>query len=118
MNRRPMTFGQLLSRVAPAASPGALACQPVIASAVELGSGDARLGKSMWIVLHSITDAHVRLIHSQPIGAKRLSVRVQAASGEILRVILEIINSRQQGDLYETCAGFVRLGQEAHSASA
>jgi len=118
MNRRPTTFGQLLGRIAPAAPAGAFECQPVIASAVELENGEVPLGRSMWIVLHSITDAQVRLIHSQPIGAKKLAVRLEAASGEVLRVILETICSRQQGELFETCAGFVQLGREVQSVSA
>jgi hypothetical protein len=85
---------------------------------MELGTGEAPLGRAMWIVLHSITDAQVRLIHSQPISAKRLSVRVPARSGEVLRVVLETICSRQQGDLFETCAGFIQLGQEVQTVSA
>lgn len=118
MDRRPTTFGQLLGRIAPAAPAGAFACQPMIASAVELENGDVPLGRPIWIVLHSITDAHVRLIHSQPIGAEKLAVRLEAASGEVLRVILEKICSRQQGELFETCAGFVQLAREIHSVSA
>lgn len=128
MNRRPETFGELLSRIAPAPPPGAFACQPVIASAVELSGvelgsvelgGDERpLGRPMWIVVHGITEGDVRLIHSRPIRAKHVRVHFNAPSGEILRIRLKVMTSRQQGDLFETVAGFVQLGQGVHTVGA
>jgi hypothetical protein len=118
MKRRPATFGELLSRIAPPSPPGAFACQPIIASAVELGADDRPLGRPLWVVVHGVTDADMRLIHARPIRAKKLSVHFTPSTGEILRITLEAMASRQQGELYETRAEFSQFGQEIHTASA
>lgn len=118
MNRRPMTFGDLIARVAPAPAVDAVAMSPVIASAVELkGDGDPS-DRRMWVVIHSVTDAELRLIHPAPIKSAKVAVEISSRTGEVLRVVLEPADSRQQGELFETCARFVPMGRGILSASA
>ena len=118
MNRRPMTFGDLIARLAPAPPPGAIAASPIIASAAELNGDGTLSGRQTWAVLHSVTDAELRIIHPQPLAAARIVVQIHSRTGEILRAVLEAGACRQQGELFETCARFVPAGHGMLSASA
>jgi len=104
--KNPKTFGQLLLRLT---SPSRAAIRnqgPVIASATELAGG-AENSSPSWVILHSITDSELRLIHSHPLESGKLAVRIAAAGGEILRVVLSTAGSEQKGELYETTAQFL-----------
>ena len=118
MNRRRMTFGDLIARLAPAPPPGAIAASPIVASAIELNGDGTHSGRQMWAVVHSVTDAELRLIHPQAFGVARIMVQIGSRTGEILRVVLETGACRQQGELFETCARFVPAGHGILSASA
>lgn len=118
MNRRPMTFGELVGRLAPTPPPNAEPMSPIIAASVELNANGNPAGGRMWVVVHSVTDAELRLIHPVPIRAPKLAVEIRSPSGEILRVILEVGPARQQGDLFESCARFIQSGHGVLSASA
>lgn len=118
MNRRPMTFGDLIARVAPAPAVDAVAMSPIIASAVELRGDGGPSDRRMWVVIHSVTDAELRLIHPGPFQSSKISVEISSHAGEILRVVLEPAGSRQTGELFDTCARFVPMGRGMLSASA
>lgn len=118
MNRRPMTFGDLIARVAPAPAVNAVAMSPIIASAAELKGDGSPTERRMWVVIHSVTDAELRLIHPGLFQSEKVAVEIGSPSGEILRVVLELAGSRKEGELFETCARFVQLGRGMLSASA
>lgn len=108
MSQRPTTFGQLLFRLA---SPRAAAAQhhgPVIASATEVAPAAAAGGSPLWVILHSITDSEVRLIHSRPVATNELAVQIRGESGEILSVVLAMASSQKMGELYESTAQFLQ----------
>ena len=74
MSQRPATFGQLLSRLM---SPCAMASQhhgPVIASATEVAPAGTGSESPQWVILHSITDSDVQLIHPRPMAASELAI--------------------------------------------
>ncbi|HUY88435.1 MAG TPA: hypothetical protein VMV10_06855 [Pirellulales bacterium] len=91
---------------------------PIIATAIELDGDGTPAGRQMWGVVHSVTDAELRLIHPKLIQSPRLAVEISSRTGEILRAILEVGAARQQGELFETCARFVQSGRGILSASA
>jgi hypothetical protein len=64
-------------------------------------------GSPSWVILHSITDSDLRLIHSRPLAGRELAVEISGSSGEFLRVILTMEGSEQKGELYETTAQFL-----------
>lgn len=118
MNRRPMTFGELLGRLAPLPPPEAMPMSPLIGAAFELNGNGKPAGGRMWVVVHSVTDAELRLIHPEPIRSAKLAVEIRLPTGEILRVVLETGAARQHGELFETCARFVQAGRGILSVSA
>ncbi|HVW39268.1 MAG TPA: hypothetical protein VHB99_18255 [Pirellulales bacterium] len=118
MSRRPMTFGDLIARVASAPAVDTVAMSPMIASAVDLKGDGGPSDRRMWVVIHGVTDAELRLIHPQPFQSEKVAVEISSPTGEILRVVLEPAGSRQQAELFETCARFVPLGRGMLSASA
>lgn len=113
MNRQPMTFGDLASRLAPAPSSGVRCCGPLIAS-IRSHTDDAmppaRAKRAAWAVLHSISDWEVRMIHAQPLGALQMDVEISLPSGETLRFVLTAGGSKKLGPLYETAAEVVHSG--------
>lgn len=107
MSQRPTTFGQLLCRLI---SPRAAAFQhhgPVIASATEVAPTTAVSESPQWVILHSITDSEVQLIHPRPVAASELAVQIRGAGGEILSVVLAMADSQKTGELYESKALFL-----------
>lgn len=108
MSQRPTTFGQLLRRLT---SPPAASTQnhgPFIASATEVASTAAEGISPLWVILHSITDCDVRLIHSRPLAGPELALHIPVTSGEILRVLLTMADSQKNGELYESTAHFLQ----------
>lgn len=139
MNRQPMTFGDLASRLSPTPSPEVRCCGPLMAtirphrdvSQGEHANGEsshdensyeddangydacrrpARARRAAWAVLHSISDWDVRMIHAQPLSGAHLDVEIHSPSGETLRFVLSIGGSKKSGQLYETAAKVVRSG--------
>jgi hypothetical protein len=113
-----MTFGDLIARVAPAPAVDAVAMSPIIASAIELKGESGPSDRRMWVVIHSVTDNELRLIHPSPFQSPNVAVEINSPTGEILRVVLEPAGSRKEGELFETCARFVQMGRGMLSASA
>lgn len=108
MSQRPTTFGQLLRRLMPPAPAASQARGPFIASATELPEATASDDRRSWVILHSVTNTELRLIHPRPIASREIVVHFPAASGEILRIVLTMAGSEQRGELYETTARFLR----------
>ena len=108
MSQRPTTFGQLLRRLF-SPNPGIVQNQgPLIASAKELAATAKDDDASLWVILHSVTDSDVRLIHSRPLSAGELAVQIPVPSGEVLRVMLTTADSEKKGDLYESTGQFLQ----------
>jgi len=88
--------------------PNARQIRPVVASAVEIdGEGPSRDTRS-WVILHSITDLGLRLIHARSFRAEKLAVRIESPTGEIVQVLVALTSTAEKGDLYETTACFSR----------
>lgn len=107
MHSRPTLFSQLVNRLIAKPSQAVQTCGPLIASATELSDQAPNQTSPLWVILHSITESNVRLIHSQPLHGKRLAVQISASSGEVLRVQLATSASHKNGELYETTAEFL-----------
>lgn len=108
MSQRPTTFGQLLRRLT-SPNPGIVQNQgPLIASAKEVAATSKDDGSSLWVILHSITDSDVRLIHSRPLSARELAVQIPVPSGEVLNVMLTTADSQKKGELYESTGQFLK----------
>lgn len=104
MSQRPTKFGQLLHRLAPPRSAASQNCGAFIASATEVAPAPAASKAPLWVVLHSINDLEVRLIHPRPVTASELAVQIRADGGEILRFTLSMAESQKRGELYESTA--------------
>lgn len=107
MSQRPTTFGQLLHRLTSTKAAAAQVYGPVIASATEEAPSPAGEGAPRWVILHSITDDGLRLIHPRPLASPEFTVQIPVESGEILSVVLIAVGSQQKGELYETTAQFL-----------
>lgn len=110
MMQRPITFGELMRRLAPDLPSGTYRCAPIVASAVGIDEPPGSPCRPFWVVVHSLTDCDVRLLHAAPIRAKHLSVRIEADRGEIVQAILTATCSAPKGELYETTAEFQPIG--------
>ena len=118
MNRRSVTFGDLLARLAPVPPEGAVAMRPIIASAVELNRDGTFSDHQTWAVVHSVTDTELRLIHPELFRRSMIAIQINSRAGEILRVVLEAGSCSQQGQLFETRARFATPDHGTFSASA
>lgn len=107
MSQHPPTFGQLLLRLT-SDPPATSQCQgPFIASAMEANAPCPEDASPLWVILHSITECDMRLIHSRPLAGGQLMVRIPIESGEVLNVRLTTGDSEKRGDLYESVAQFI-----------
>ncbi|HUY91155.1 MAG TPA: hypothetical protein VMV10_20620 [Pirellulales bacterium] len=80
----------------------------MIATATEVAAPSDADKSPLWVILHSITDSDVRLIHPRPVAASELAIQIQGDSGEILRVTLAMAGSQKMGELYESTAQFLQ----------
>ena len=115
MKQRPTTFGALMRRLTPELPTGTYRCPPIVASAVEIDEPPDMQREPFWVVIHSLTDRDVRLLHAAPVRAKYLSVTIEADRGEVVQAIVTAIGSGPKGDLYETTAEFQRPGPQIGS---
>ena len=106
MTQLPHTFGQLLRRLASPAV-GTQTPGPFIASAAEVKAIATEEVSPLWVILHSITDSDVRLIHLRPLAPGKFTVQIPVESGEVLSVMLTMADSRRNGELYESTAQFL-----------
>jgi hypothetical protein len=83
----------------------------MVATAMELRPGANRQQQAFWVVLHTVTDRGMKLLHANPLRAEYVSLRVQADGGEALQAMLNVAaGSRPNGPLYETQAEFQHAG--------
>lgn len=108
MSQRPITLGQLLRRLASPPSASESYDRPFIASATEIAANASDDNPAQWVILHSVTDCDVRLIHSRPLAGGELAVQIPAPSGEILRVRVATADSEKKGELYESKGQFLQ----------
>lgn len=108
MSQRPATFGQLLNRITAPHTADVQHGGPFIASATEGAANSGENKSPLWVILHSITDSDLRLIHSCPLTAAELTVEIPVESGEIVRVTLAMADSQKNGALYESTAQFLQ----------
>ena len=113
MSQPPNTFGDLLSRLAPLPRATVRCWGPLIATALPRNGRSTPENKPLWVILHSISDWSVRLIHAQPLGDLQVDVEIKVADGEMLRFTLSLDRSQKIGELYETSAEVVRSGWSA-----
>lgn len=113
MDQHPLTFGDLLSRLAGPLPERCRCCAPLIVSVVPHTARPNSENRPIWAVLHSITDWQVGLIHEQPLGDLQVDVAIKASAGEVLTFSLAVGRSKKNGELYETSAEVVRTGSSA-----
>lgn len=104
----PSNFGEVVSRLAPPAVPGASHCRPVVGSVTELADGVPVSEPSMWVIMHTITNSAVHLYHPRPLCSRKLAVRIEGPAGEVVQVMLTAVSTTKQGEIYETTANFYR----------
>ncbi|HVA48497.1 MAG TPA: hypothetical protein VNH11_19185 [Pirellulales bacterium] len=122
MTHRPTTFGELIHRLATAEPGDVYRISPIVATAVEWDSAEEDAAadgqqQPFWVVMHSVSDDGVRLLHAGPLRANQVSIRIQAESGEVVRAIFAVAASQPKGEIYETLAQFHRVGLDAGKLS-
>lgn len=115
--QRPQTFGELICRVAPALPDDAYRCPPIVATALETTDGRGGKRRPFWVLIHSITDRGMKLLHSQPLGRCCLSLCIEGDGTEVVQVLLVAGGSRPNGKLHETQAEFQRVGRDVASTA-
>lgn len=115
MTQRPTTFGELISRLASVEPGNCYRLAPVVATATDWeprpnGAAGSEQASPFWVVLHSVSDYGLKLLHARPLPARNIAVRVEGAGGDVLQVILAITDSVAKGDLYESTAQFQLAG--------
>lgn len=111
MANRPITFSDLIARLANAASPNRRSCRPLVGRVAELDESARIRMPDNWVVLHSVNASGARLIHARPFHSPQVVVELDAPQGVVLSVILEVHESHAAGELVETTVRF--LDQEA-----
>ncbi|MGH7137977.1 MAG: hypothetical protein ACREHD_19685, partial [Pirellulales bacterium] len=99
-------------RAAPALPDDAYHCPPIVATALEMTADQAGSRRPFWVLIHSVTDRGMTLLHARPLGGSGVSLRIDGDHGEAIHVSLTTGGSQPRGKLYETQAEFepARLG--------
>jgi hypothetical protein len=104
---RPLTFSDLIHRVAKPQRPDESGCQPLIGRGAELDDMARIEPPAWWVILHRVSSRGAFLIHAHPISAPKVVVEIDAPDGVVLSVVFKVNDSRAFGELYETAVGFV-----------
>jgi hypothetical protein len=107
MNAKPMTFGELLQRVAPSRSSGMCCSGPIVASLVVHDIQASQDSLRTWVILYGISDWETKLIHPQALHHRQYDVEIVASEGEVLRFVLDVSPGKWIGDLYQSSAKVV-----------
>ncbi|HEV3339878.1 MAG TPA: hypothetical protein VG125_05965 [Pirellulales bacterium] len=99
-------FGDLLCRLSEPGEPCARNLKPLVASAFEIGDEGSTGRPRQWVILHSVTSSGLQIIHSQHLQSKKLAVRIESPTGEVIRVLVSVTSTDSRGELYETSAVF------------
>lgn len=121
MADRPLSFSDLIHRIAPRQAPDETGHRPLIGRAAELDD-DARIQPpAWWAILHGVSPTGASLIHAHPISSTTVMVEIDSPDGAVLSAIFKVNESCPRGELFETAVGFleedVRLARRAGSAS-
>lgn len=107
MADRPLSFSDLIHRIAKPQTPDEAGCQPLIGRAAELDDTARIEPLAWWVILHSVSSRGACLIHAHPISAPKVVVEIEAPQGVVLSVVFRVNESRAAGELYETAVGFL-----------
>jgi hypothetical protein len=99
-------FGDLLSCLATPVEPTTRHLRPFFASAIEVDEDGQSVEPRIWVILHSITEAGLHLIHSRHLESGKLAVQIESPTGEILHIQLLVTSTDSRGELYESTAQF------------
>ncbi|HWB13989.1 MAG TPA: hypothetical protein VG826_32475 [Pirellulales bacterium] len=99
-------FGDLLCRLSEPSAPSARQLKPLVASAFEIDDDVPTRRPRQWVILHSVTNSGLQIIHSRNLQSKKLAVRIETPTGEIIRVLVFVTSTDPIGELYETTAVF------------
>lgn len=99
-------FGDLLGRLSAPSEASARQFRPLVASAIEMNDDGPTLRPRLWVILHSVTNSGMQLIHSQRLRTNKLAVRIESPTGEVVQVLLSVASTDPRGELYETTAQF------------
>lgn len=126
MDSVPLTFGDIVCRLAPVPPRRVRSCAPLIARVVSRGHSAfdeadlpsnpvaaRRPAKTTWAVLHSVSDWEVTLIHPRPLGDSQVDVEIEGPAGEVLHFTVAVGRSKKIGAVYETSAQVVHSGRSS-----
>jgi hypothetical protein len=99
-------FGDLLCRLSEPSAPSVRQLKPLVASAFEIDDDGPTGRPRQWVILHSVTSSGLQMIHSRHLQSKKLAVRIESPTGEIIRVLVSVTATDPVGELYETTAVF------------
>jgi hypothetical protein len=102
-------FGDLLGLLIAPSEPSVRHYKPLVASAMEIDDEGPTLRPRLWVILHSVTNSGLQLIHARHLKTKKLAVRIESPTGEIVQVLLSVMSTDSRGELYETTAEFATL---------
>lgn len=117
MIQRPTTFGELIARFLPEPPADAYRLAPVVGSAVEMAPENGGKSPRFWVLIHSVTDSGVVLLHQHRLRSRTISVRLAADSGEAVQALLAVSGSQPRGELFETTAQFQHAGLDVGQLS-
>lgn len=104
---RPLSFSDLIHRIAKPQTPDEAGYQPLIGRAAELDDTARIEPPAWWVILHGVSSRGAYLIHAHPLSAPKVVVEIEAPQGVVLSVVFKVNESRAAGELYETAVGFV-----------
>jgi hypothetical protein len=104
---RPLTFSDLIHRIAKPQTPDEAGYHPLIGRGAELDDTAPIEPPAWWVILHGVSSRGAYLIHAHPISSPKVIVEIVAPQGVVISVVFKVIESRAAGELYETAVGFV-----------
>lgn len=106
--RRPLpTFRELVERLSTGQGDGS-SSRPLIGSLSSLDYRVPAQARESWAILHSISDAGLKLIHPHRLRCENVVVTLAGPAGEKLQAVMHRLHTESIGDLYETAAEFLR----------
>lgn len=107
MADRPLTFSDLIHRIAKPQTPDEAGYQPLIGRAAELDGPTRIEPPAWWVILHRVSSQGAFLIHAHPISTSTVVVEIDAPQGVVLSVVFKVNGSQAVGELFETAVAFV-----------
>lgn len=107
MADRPLTFSDLIHRIAKPQTPDEAGYQPLIGRAAEFDDTARIEPPAWWVILHRVSSKGAFLIHAHPISMPNVVVEIDAPQEIVLSVVFKVNESRAVGELFETAVAFV-----------